>query len=75
MKYINKISEISKPVAIPDSLIVEYTASGPTRPAVPIPAPSALFVILKTIVDTGPRMAAVKVGANQIIGFFTILPI
>ena len=54
------------------SLIVAYVARGPTKPEVPIPAPNELFVIFSSRVDTGPRMAAVRVGASHIIGFFAI---
>ena len=48
------------------SLIVAYVARGPTKPEVPIPAPNELFVIFSSRVDTGPRMAAVRVGASHI---------
>ena len=63
------------PEATPGALMAAYVARGPTSPDVPIPAPSALLVILKTIVDIGPRMAAVRVGASQIIGLLAMFPI
>ena len=46
---------MSEVVGAPASLIFAYAASGPTRPAVPIPAPNELFVIFSSRVDTGPR--------------------
>jgi hypothetical protein len=48
---------------------------GPTKPAVPIPAPAGELVILKTIVEIGPSTAAARVGASHIIGLRAILPI
>ena len=41
----------------------------PTRPEVPMPAPAAMFVILKPRVATGPRIAAAIVGGARIQGF------
>ena len=48
--------------------IVSQQPKGPTKPAVPIPAPAALLVILNHIVDTGPKMAEANVGASQMMG-------
>ena len=44
----------------------------PTNPDVPIPAPAALFVILRIHVETGPVIADAKVGGTSIHGFFNI---
>lgn len=46
--------------------IVSQHPIGPTRPAVPMPAPAALLVIFSHIVETGPRIADVRVGASQL---------
>lgn len=70
-----RISMIRVHSDIPVPLMDAYVANGPTRPAVPIPAPSALLVILSTMVETGPRIAAVSVGASHMTGFLAILPI
>lgn len=40
--------------------IVSQHPIGPTRPAVPMPAPAALLVIFSHIVETGPRIADVR---------------
>ena len=45
----------------------------PTSPAVPIPEPVALFVILKRSVETGPKMALDKMTGSQMSGFLIIL--
>ena len=63
------------PAAAASGLITAYAASGPTNPAVPIPAPIALLVMPRSIVDTGPNIAEVRVGASQMIGLRTMLPI
>ena len=45
----------------------------PTKPDVPMPAPSGMLVILNTIVESGPKMAPARVGGIQISGFLTML--
>ena len=50
--------------------IVCQVMNCPTKPAVPIPAPEALFVMWKTIVDTGPSMALAIIAGSHITGFF-----
>ena len=55
--------------------MVSQQPIGPTKPAVPMPAPAALFVILSHMVDTGPRIAEVSVGASHMIGLRTMFPI
>ena len=47
----------------------------PTNPDVPIPAPSGLFVILKTTVLKGPVIAPARVGGTSIYGFLIIFDI
>lgn len=44
----------------------------PTRPLVPMPAPSGVFSILKIRVDTGPKIAEARVGGSQIHGFLIV---
>ena len=56
------------------SLIALYAPNWPTRPLVPIPAPVAVFVILKTQVEIGPRIAPASVGARRICGRFIMFP-
>ncbi len=45
----------------------------PTRPEVPIPAPTAVFVILNAAVEMGPRTALAKIVGNHICGRRMIL--
>lgn len=47
----------------------------PTSPLVPIPEPSGVFSSLKTIVDTGPRIADESIGGIIIRGFLTMFGI
>ena len=67
------IMTITVTAEVPPVVIVLYVIIGPTNPAVPIPEPIALFVIFKTTVEIGPRMALVMIGGSQINGFLTIL--
>ena len=55
----------------------EYTPRGPTRPHVPMPLAIAGPFILRwnTQVAIGPVTADARVGAIQILGFLTMLPI
>ena len=78
MKYRPAILHISIqvcPVAAASGPMTAYAARGPTRPAVPMPAPIALLVMPKIIVETGPRMAEVRVGASHMIGLRAMFPI
>ena len=47
----------------------------PTSPLVPIPEPRGVFSSLKTIVETGPRIADESIGGIIIRGFLTMLGI
>ena len=73
MICITSIMTITVTAEVPPVVIVIYVIIGPTNPAVPIPEPIALFVIFKTTVEIGPRMALVMIGGSQIYGFLTIL--
>ena len=73
MICMTSIMTITVTAEIPPVVIVLYVIIGPTNPAVPIPEPIALFVIFKTTVEIGPRMALVMIGGSQINGFLTIL--
>ena len=48
---------------------------GPTSPAVPMPEPAGVFVILNTIVDKGPRTALAIIGGIHILGFLMMFGI
>lgn len=73
MICMTSIMTITVTAEVPPVVIVLYVIIGPTNPAVPIPEPIALFVIFKTTVEIGPRMALVMIGGSQINGFLTIL--
>jgi hypothetical protein len=60
---------------IGDHSVEVITPIGPTIPQVPIPAETPEHLSLNIIVEIGPVTAAASVGASQIIGFLTILPI
>ena len=60
---------------IGEDSVAEITPIGPTNPQVPIPAETPEHLSLKSIVEIGPVIAAARVGAIQITGFLTILPI
>ena len=72
MICMTSIMTITVTAEVPPVVIVLYVIIGPTNPAVPIPEPIALFVIFKTTVEIGPRMALVMIGGSQINGFLTI---
>lgn len=59
MKYNPMISVMRNPWSVVAAIVSQHP-SGPTRPAVPIPAPEELLVILSHIVETGPRIADVS---------------
>ena len=69
------ISSILIRTMVPDSAgtIVCQVMICPTSPAVPIPDPVALLVILKIMVPTGPKMALERMAGSQITGLRTIL--
>src|SRR3712207_2480114 len=52
--------------------IVCQAIRGPTRPDVPMPAPTGLFVIFRTTVETGPSIALATIGGIHMTGFFII---
>ena len=72
MICMTSIMTITVTAEVPPVVIVLYVIIGPTNPAVPIPEPIALFVIFKTTVEIGPRMALVMIGGSQINGFCLI---
>ena len=73
MICMTSIMTITVTAEVPPVVIVLYVIIGPTNPAVPIPEPIALFVIFKTTVEIGPRMALVMIGGSQINGFLTLM--
>ena len=75
MKHKSAISPSTSHAGVPFAVITWNAFMGPTRPAVPIPEPVALFSKWKTMVEIGPMMALDIMAGSQIIGFFTMLGI
>ena len=75
MKHKSAISPRTSQVGVPFAVITWNALMGPTRPAVPIPEPVALFSKWKTMVEIGPMMALEIIAGSHITGFFTMLGI
>ena len=73
----NTTQTAAKPIHIitSGSAVESMTPIGPTNPQVPIPAATPLHCSPNTMVEMGPVTAEAKMGASQITGFFTMLPI